>query len=627
MPFAVFRRHQRKLLAIFAILAMFGFVLADSLPRLLSGGYGGRNQNPPVVTLYHRTVYRGELNQMAQQRNVANLFMAQLLGRAPFGDLKDRSLVDALILQHEADRLGMPTGPEVGREWLKQTFGQLMNRETFEAILSRLGRQVSGEQVLSDIAGQVRLLKVRQLLGGPLVTPLDVFQAYRDQNERASVRAASFPVEDFLAKVPDPSPSELEAFFDRYKDVLPDPARDTPGFKVPRQIRVEILSIDGNALARRIKETLTEPELLSYYENRKSEFKQPSEFPGEIFAGHPELTPPRYQPFAEVRPYLATSLAEEKAQAEIVSKFEKIKDEVIIPFSDKYHDALDEIKEAKKEGKTPRATLPRFEPLKHVAQREGLEFDDSPLLTREQAERYGEVAGAEVGLSRLSGGPKFAAEMFDPKATLFEPEELTDVLGRRYLVRKVEDHEPRVPSLQQVRAEVVHAWKVEKARPLAEQAAREFADQVRGGGGQIKGDVVQGRPVITTDPITKLQPGFPIPGQLFETGPPTATEIPQIPNAGEALRDAYFDLQNGAVAVAPNQPRTVYYVMTLNSRDPAKFQSLYTPNGESLRYQREARGEAYRRREAEWMAQLRTEAGLKPDWVPSDEANRAAREG
>ena len=32
MPFAVFRRHQRKLLAIFAILAMFGFVLADSLP-------------------------------------------------------------------------------------------------------------------------------------------------------------------------------------------------------------------------------------------------------------------------------------------------------------------------------------------------------------------------------------------------------------------------------------------------------------------------------------------------------------------------------------------------------------------------------------------------------------------
>ena len=63
--------------------------------------------------------------------------------------------------------------------------------------------------------------------------------------------------------------------------------------------------------------------------------------------------------------------------------------------------------------------------------------------------------------------------MFDPKATLFEPERVDRRLGRRFLVRKVEDHEPRVPSLEEVRAEVVHAWKVEKARPLAEQAAPE----------------------------------------------------------------------------------------------------------------------------------------------------------
>ena len=235
MPFAVFRRHQRKLLAIFAILAMFGFVLADSLPRLLSGGYGGQaTRTPSVVTLYDRTIRRGDTQRdgpAAERRQPVH--GRSLLGRAPFGDLNDRSLVDALILQHEADRLGMPTGPEVGREWLKQTFGQLMNRETFEAILSRLGRQVSGEQVLSDIANQVRLLKVRQLLGGPMVTPLDVFQAYRDQNERVSVRAASFPVEDFLAKVPDPSPSELEAFFDDIKTSCPTRPATRPDSRSP----------------------------------------------------------------------------------------------------------------------------------------------------------------------------------------------------------------------------------------------------------------------------------------------------------------------------------------------------------------------------------------------------------
>ena len=64
MPFAVFRRHQRKLLAIFAILAMFGFVLADSLPRLLSGGYVGGNGDPVVVTLYGKSIHASDINAM-----------------------------------------------------------------------------------------------------------------------------------------------------------------------------------------------------------------------------------------------------------------------------------------------------------------------------------------------------------------------------------------------------------------------------------------------------------------------------------------------------------------------------------------------------------------------------------
>src|SRR5437763_16970914 len=77
MPFAVFRRHQKKLLAIFAILAMFGFVVADSLPRLLSGGpmTGG---NPVVVELYGRSVRRSDINAMAAERGNANFFMAEL---------------------------------------------------------------------------------------------------------------------------------------------------------------------------------------------------------------------------------------------------------------------------------------------------------------------------------------------------------------------------------------------------------------------------------------------------------------------------------------------------------------------------------------------------------------------
>ncbi len=77
MPFEVFRRHQRKLLAVFAILAMVSFVLSDSVPKLLNPSYGGRDQ--PVVKLYGKTIYRSALNAMYEQRTLANTFVFELV--------------------------------------------------------------------------------------------------------------------------------------------------------------------------------------------------------------------------------------------------------------------------------------------------------------------------------------------------------------------------------------------------------------------------------------------------------------------------------------------------------------------------------------------------------------------
>src|SRR4051812_26358503 len=227
MPFAVFRRHQRKLLAIFAILAMFGFVLADSLPRLLSGGPYGSNGNPVVVKLYGRSIYRSDISEMAAERNRANTFMAELFGfngQPFFGDVNStRALVDALILQHEADELKMPKGPEVAREWLKQVTNGMMSRELFEGALSRFSnQQVSGEQILHDIANQVRLSRVRRLYGSPVVTPLDVFNIYRDQNERVAAKAATFPVASYISNVAEPTDAQVRQYYATYKDVLPD---------------------------------------------------------------------------------------------------------------------------------------------------------------------------------------------------------------------------------------------------------------------------------------------------------------------------------------------------------------------------------------------------------------------
>ena len=622
MPFEVFRRHQRKLLAIFAIMAMFGFVVSDSLPRLLNSNPGGRDQK--VAELYGKSVYQSQLNEMARQRNRANLFVSglvQFMSREVFGGLKQRDLVDAMILQHEADRLNIPATAEIGREWLKHTFGSRMNGELFNVLFSRFSNEVSEEHLLADIANQARLLNVRRLLGYPVVRPYDVYSSYRDQNERVGAKIVEIPVDSFLSKVSEPAASEVQALYDKYKDVLPDPARETPGFKIPRRVQLEILSLDGNALARGLRDKVTEAELRSYYENHKSEFEVPSELPADLFADQPDLTPPIIQGFSEVRGMLAPRLAEEKAQSEIVDKFTQIKESEMIPFADKYLAALDEQDEAKKQGNGSSVVLPTPQDLKAIADREGLSYEKTPLLSRQDVERLGQISTAEVGLTPLSGGRKFVDEMFDPKTGLSEPIELTDILGTRFLVRKIKDEPPHVPTLEQVRSEVVIAWKMAQARPLAEKAAGELASRIKAKGATLKDPTVDGFRVVGIPPITRSQTSF-MPTSMFEPSPVVETPIPDVPHAGEAFRDAYFGLQAGSVDVAPNQPRTVYYVLTLDRREPASFSALYAPNGDEPRYKSMAREQASRQQDEQWMGWLRQQAGLKPDWLPPDEAKK-----
>ncbi len=168
MPFEVFRRHQKKLLTVFAILAMFGFVVSDSLPKLLSPNSANRDQ--PVVTLYGKTIYRSALNEMHQRRNNANIFMAEInpfYGRNQFGGVKDRDLVDAMILEHEANSLGLPSGPDVGRDFLKMISQNQMTSDIFDSLVARMNNRVSGEQLLTLIGDQVRLQQGAIAAGKP----------------------------------------------------------------------------------------------------------------------------------------------------------------------------------------------------------------------------------------------------------------------------------------------------------------------------------------------------------------------------------------------------------------------------------------------------------------------------
>jgi hypothetical protein len=627
MPFAVFRRHQRKLLAIFAILAMVGFVLADSLPSLLRGG-PDVTDDEVVVELFGKPVRRSELMRLAEQRGFANAFMLQArLANTDrfFGDTNTRALVDALILQHKADELGMPASAELAKRWLRVRPSTPLTTARFNEVYhAGFADRMTDEQLLAAIANQIRLFDVRLLPGMPEVTPLDVFRYYRDQNERVAADLVPVAVENFISQVKDPSDAEVRAYYDRFKAILPDPDRPTPGFMVPRKVQVESVMSDSAALTAAIRLKLNAAEVREFYNRRQADFPAPTpELPVDIFAGDPQakLTPHVASPLAEVRPLVEMALAEEKAREEIDRHFDPVRDEMTA-FSESYSDAQEANQEATTQGQAARDLPTPKGRIKPIAAREGLVHEITPLMTHEEAERH-----LPIALARTADGRPFVEVVFDSRRPVYDPIDLADDRGRRYLAWKLADQPPRVPKLEEVRPEVVHAWKIEQARGLAEKAAKDLAEQARKAGGDLRA-AAGTRPVVATDPIPRLMPGMPSMGQFgFSFGPPRPSELIQVPHAGPAFLEAYFGLQPKAVVVEPNAPKTVYYVMTLRDRQPAEFQGLYGLRGPYASMAGEVAQDELIRRDQRWMAELRREAGLRPDWVPADERKDEAGVG
>ena len=236
-----FAAIRRSCSTVLGVLAMVAFVLSDSVPRYLNSSTGGRDQK--VAELYGTTVYQSQLNEMARQRSRANLFIAAM---APFL-ARDRDFFGGLKTARPGRR---PDPPARGRPaghagharagpGMAGRAGQELRGRMTDALLdaaSTAGSPTRSAKTSSSPTSPTRSACARSgcLLGSPVVTPYDVFRAYREQNERVGAKVVEVPVETFLSQVPEPSPSEVQAYFDQYKDVLPDPASETPGFKVPR---------------------------------------------------------------------------------------------------------------------------------------------------------------------------------------------------------------------------------------------------------------------------------------------------------------------------------------------------------------------------------------------------------
>lgn len=634
MALEVFRRHQKKFLAVLAVLAMIAFTFN-------LGQFGrdprGPMRNPVVFTVNGNPVHSSDLYDLRVRRLRANQFMGQLSGMPDFfGGTDDAEMRDAYVLQREADRLGLPATPELANEWLVENLPGLTT-EMFNRIYMENFNEgelrCTDTELLSNIAEQLRLraltflpegidsesrrMSMMRAPGQYLLTPLDLYDAYRDESQRVSASIVAVPVETYVAAIPEPTDEHVEAFYDKYKDQLPDPNRDTPGFKIPRRAQVEYLTIDADAIEDKAYEALTTDEVKKHYLDHKSDFpvppRNPGDLPQNLFAGDPDskLTPRTTDDFFEVSDTVRHALARQRAVDEVERQFGQVRSGAMEPFQARYDAANEAARDAEEAGKKVTDKLP--EPknpqtgvtlVKEKADALGINHVITPLMTREEADKLVPIAGAKVGTERLGGRQAFAEHFFDSTARVYEPIDLADLGGLRFLAWKLADQEAFVPSLEQIRGEVVGAWKRDQARTRAEEAAKAIADAARKSGGDLKaaaGDL----PVLTTTEVPKLiVPTLPGEQDVRDS------EIPEIPNAGKSLRDALFALQPGEVVVEPNAPKNTYYVMTLAQRSSPDLKSLFSPFGSRQQVERRIGIEALIERQRRWLDYLREKAGV-----------------
>ena len=297
--FEVFRRHQKRLLAVLTILAMFAFAFPLT-STYFSGSRTRSGQMIEVVdTIFDRKVTNEDIRRTGWERLVANTFYQNIMAAVQpqlgwrwgaierFGNSRDDDAIkDAIRMAHKADEFGIRVSDDMVRAWIKaETDGKLTTRQ-FEEAIAKLGRlgDISPEALFEILRHQLRIEQVQALVAGRFgsgptpVTPYESWQFYLRLNDKLGLDVIPVPVADFTGQIEDPGDEVLRELYAKHIDQFPDSASPEPGFKLPSRLNLQYAwaSLDAFALAIKPELSVSEEEIQQYYETRKELYRIPA---------------------------------------------------------------------------------------------------------------------------------------------------------------------------------------------------------------------------------------------------------------------------------------------------------------------------------------------------------------
>ena len=239
----------------------------------------------------------------------------------------------------------------------------------------------------------------------------------------------------------------------------------------------------------------------------------------------------------------------------------------------------------------PLAPPPRPD-FKELAKQNGLTYHEISPASAWEIKPF-DISASTVGTGStdVGSGTPFIVFVFET-ATEFRPALSQDTLGNSYLFWRIEEIADRVPSFDDpgVADQVLKTWKRVQARTRARDEAKGLAEEARKAQKSLTRafGTRPGLVVTKTEPFSWMSFGAIPPRFATQQSRPQISEVRGVDRPGDQFMKVAFDLAQGDVGVAPNQPETVYYVLRAvdftpstdelwNSfRDGADLQSIYS---------------------------------------------------
>jgi len=271
-----------------------------------------------------------------------------------------------------------------------------------------------------------------------------------------------------------------------------------------------------------------------------------------------EEKPVEYVPLEEVSDEIRRKLANDKAVVEL----EKVMGRAFAELQSEYNRYGGDVVRAKTEERDPPAPPAKLANLDAMAADLGL---SSEVLVPSS---YPELRDTLLGKARdtqtnriIVANAAFAKSHLE----LYEPFLAQDLDGHWYLAIKVEDIESSVPPLEEVRDDVVSAWKTREAAKLALKRSELLGTQAEETGETLAGFFADKNfEVVTTDLFSRLTFGT-TPMEMRQGA--RLGEAPPLASVDLEFLDEAFDLKADQVVALLNHDQTFAYVLRLVRRE------------------------------------------------------------